>query len=298
MHFLAVLNRDGGWLRTADLEAFTAVLRTSLLRAGHSVEIQVVAGKEIDEALRKAAGDDADVIIAGGGDGTVSSAASRLMDKDKALAILPAGTMNLFARTLGIPLVPEAAVEALATGNIRTVDIATANGRPFVHQFSIGIHARLVKLRSRLQFRSRIGKLWASVRAAFDALASPPVMHASLTLDGTEISATTTGIGISNNLFGEGHLPYADIPDGGKLGIYVASAKTRIEVLWLFINIAAGRWQASESVEIHEAQSVTLRVEPRRRRLLCLIDGELSLLDSEVKIEIRPKALRVLVPND
>ena len=100
---------------------------------------------EIEAALAKAAASRADVVLAGGGDGTISAAAAALMGKKKALAILPAGTMNLFARSLGIPLSLDAAVEAFADGEVRAVDVASANGRPFIHQFSIGMHAKMVR---------------------------------------------------------------------------------------------------------------------------------------------------------
>ena len=102
-------------------------------------------------------------MLAGGGDGTISAAAARLMNSKKALAILPAGTMNLFARGLGIPQTLDAALESFADGEVIAVDMASANGRPFVHQFSIGMHARMVQLRQKMAFGSRLGKMRASV---------------------------------------------------------------------------------------------------------------------------------------
>ncbi|MBZ9917479.1 hypothetical protein LB579_07165, partial [Mesorhizobium sp. BR1-1-7] len=99
MRFAAVLNRDGGTLRTLDLDGFRDRMRDLLEAAGHSIDIDVVAGKDIVPALDNAASRRGiDVVLAGGGDGTISAAAARLMGKKKALAILPAGTMNLFAR--------------------------------------------------------------------------------------------------------------------------------------------------------------------------------------------------------
>ena len=98
MHFIAVLNRDGGTLRTTDLDAFARRMTEALEKAGHRLDVESVAGPEIEAALAKAAASRADVVLAGGGDGTVSAAAAVLMGKKKALAILPAGTMNLFAR--------------------------------------------------------------------------------------------------------------------------------------------------------------------------------------------------------
>lgn len=127
-------------------------------------------------------------------------------------------------------------------------------------------------------------------------MTSPPVMNVTLIMGETELSTTTTGIGISNNLFGEGHLPYADIPDGGVLGIYISSAKSRAEILWMLIAGVIGRWQASEKIEIHETQTITLKVAPRSGQRLCVMDGELSVLEPVTRIEILPKALRVLAP--
>src|SRR5690606_34259569 len=153
----AVLNRDGGTLRTTDLDGFCAFMSRTLQAAGHHVDIAVVSGTEMPAAIDKAAAaPDIDILLAGGGDGTISAAAARLMGKQKALAVLPAGTMNLFARSLGIPQSLEAAVESFAAGTVRKVDIATANGRPFIHQFSVGMHARMIHLRDKMEFGSRL----------------------------------------------------------------------------------------------------------------------------------------------
>ncbi|RUW82229.1 diacylglycerol kinase family lipid kinase, partial [Mesorhizobium sp. M8A.F.Ca.ET.059.01.1.1] len=96
MKFAAVLNRDGGTLRTTDISAFSDRMRQTLESAGHSLSIDIVAGKDVVETLDNAVSRRAvDVVLAGGGDGTISAAAARLMGKKKALAILPAGTMNL-----------------------------------------------------------------------------------------------------------------------------------------------------------------------------------------------------------
>ena len=124
MRFAAILNRDGGTLRTLDLDAFAGRVRETLEAAGHSVEIDVVAGRDIAAALEKAiAKRNVDVVLSGGGDGTISTAASLLMNKKKALAILPAGTMNLFARGLGIPQTLEAALQSFADGDVIAVDV-------------------------------------------------------------------------------------------------------------------------------------------------------------------------------
>src|SRR5690606_6356295 len=107
---------------------------------------------------------------AGGGDGTISAAAGVCFRHGKALGVLPAGTMNLAARTLRMPLDLEEAIAAIAGGRFYNVDIATANGRPFVHQFSVGLHARLVQAREKIHYSNRWQKMFASGRAIVEAV--------------------------------------------------------------------------------------------------------------------------------
>ncbi len=297
MRFVAVLNKDGGSLRRLDLDAFSARLRDTLESAGHTIDVSIVAGRDLVSVIDKAASGKAQIVLAGGGDGTVSAAAARLKDSKKALAILPAGTMNLFARSLGIPLSLDAAMASFAHGQIRAVDIATANGHPFVHQFSIGMHASMVDQRSKMEFGSRFGKIGASARAAWNAAMNARPMSVVLTIGDAEITTRTTAIGVTNNLFGEGHLPYADRPDGGVLGIYVTVASERNEIARFLFKMLLGRWRDNEQVEIHQADRVKLKISSRRTKLISVIDGELCKLDRETSIRIHPGALRVLVPK-
>lgn len=297
MKFAAVLNRDGGTLRTTDLVAFSDRMHQTLEAAGHSLSIEIVAGKDVVETLDSAASRrSVDIVLAGGGDGTISAAAARLMGTKKALAILPAGTMNLFARGLGIPQSLDGALKSFADGEIIAVDVATANGQPFIHQFSIGMHAKMVQLRQKMEFGSRLGKIRASAKAAWATINNPPAMNVTLSIGGAEMAARITGIGITNNLFGEGHLPYADNPAGGVLGVYVTVAKQRAELVKFFFNVARGKWRDNEHVEIHQTNRTVLKIHSSSRKFRAVMDGELVRLDRETVIEIQPGALNVLVP--
>jgi diacylglycerol kinase family enzyme len=239
-----------------------------------------------------------DIVIAGGGDGTVSAAASALMRKKKALAVLPAGTMNLFARGLGIPMSLDAAVQAFAEGQVRAVDMGTANGRPFVHQFSIGMHAKMVALRDGMAFKSRLGKVRASVRASLGAMLDPPTLKLSLAMGDAEMLTHATAVSVTNNLFGEGHLPYADHPDGGVLGIYVTVARDKRHMLRMLWGLARGRWRDNPHVEVHESDGAVLRIHSRKAARKCVIDGELLPAQTETVFRIHRKVLNVLVPAD
>ena len=298
MRFLVILNRDGGTLRTMDLDAFSTRSSTTLKGEGHSVEIRIVPGDGVTDALGAAAkAENVDVVMAGGGDGTASAAAAALRDTEKVLALLPAGTMNLFARGLGIPLDLDQAVAAFARGRIHAVDVATANGRPFVHQFSIGMHPELVERREQATYSSRLGKIRASVAAAIQTLRNPPSLVVQVKTEGAEIRARTSSIGVSNNLYGEGHLPYADMPDKGELGIYIARTPHRSDFFQFFLHMLRGSWDANPQVEIHSARRTELTILSSHRRMRCAIDGELCDLEKNTRLECHPGALKVLLPD-
>ena len=129
-----VLNRDGGTFSTLDMDAFRKRAAEILGDEGHETSFDIVGGDEIEAALERSARNTGiDVMIAGGGDGTISAAARACWQAGMPLGVLPAGTMNLFARSLGLfPLDLEAALAALARSEITPVDISSVNGMGFI----------------------------------------------------------------------------------------------------------------------------------------------------------------------
>lgn len=297
MHFIGVLNRDGGRFRSMDLGAFAVRVDEIMAAHGHTAEMRIVAGRDlIPELLRAAKDPAADALLAGGGDGTISAAAEVCFRTGMPLGVIPAGTMNLFARSLRIPLQPEEAVKALAAGKRIGVDIATANGRPFVHQFSVGIHARLVRIRESLKYRGRLGKMLASMRAIAMAVDRPPRFDAEIrTTHGVEIRKAS-GITVSNNLLGEGHIPHADSIDRGVLGVYVVDPMPAFALLKLCVQVLMGTWKGHPLVSEKEVTFVSLRFPKRKPSARALIDGELITLEKRVDIQIHPRALNVIAP--
>jgi diacylglycerol kinase family enzyme len=297
MHFIGVFNRDGGTFRTMDMDAFLVLANEVMAEAGHTLEARVVAGKDLIPELARAAKDpSAHVMLVGGGDGTISAAAETCFRTGTTLAILPAGTMNLFARALRIPLNLEEALSAIATGKATRVDIATANGKPFIHQFSVGIHTRLVRIRESLQYRSRWGKILASLRAFSLAVAQPPRFHAEIRTPRGIETHRVSGITVSNNLLGEGHIPHADAIDRGVLGVYIVDPMSPLALARFCAQVLLGKWKGNPQVSESKVDFVSLRFRKRRSSHRALLDGELVALDKQVDIEIHPGALRVIVP--
>lgn len=299
MRVHAILNRDGGTLKTLDLDLLTALIRDEFTLHGHEIEVEEVGGGEVEDAIGRQAGrSDLDVLLVAGGDGTVSGAAGAVAGSSIALGLLPAGTMNLFARSLHIPQSLETAVRALATGRVVEVDIASVNGRYFVHQFAVGVHARMVRTRERLDYGSRLGKMWASVKAVGAAVRALPVVDLSIEIDGRTENVRTPAVAISNNIYGDGHLPYADDPQGGRLGIYLMRSTDRLAVLKLTIDMMRGAWKASQDLSVTQANVIRLRHNGRKRHDRSVLDGELHDLDEVSEVRIHPRGLRVLVPDE
>jgi diacylglycerol kinase family enzyme len=297
MHVVAVLNRDGGTLRTMDLDAFTREAISQFELAGHTLDCRVVDGKDVEFELGRAArASQTDWILAGGGDGTISTAAGIAFETGKPLAVLPVGTMNLFARALGIPLDVHVALTALAQGEVKYVDIATANGRPFVHQFGVGIHARLVRIRDGLSYNSQLGKMFASLRAIGAAAINPPRFVAELHVGGEAVKKTVSGIAVSNNPLGDGRI-HADRLDQGVLGVYVASPVTSFALVRLALSLLVGTWRNSPMVWEKEVSELVLHFPKRKRGAKAVVDGELLRLDREVKVKIHPLGIKVIVPK-
>jgi diacylglycerol kinase family enzyme len=298
MKIHAVFNRDGGTFRTMDIKLFAETAKEVFERHGHTFESEIVAAKSVMKALQNVAAEAGEhVLMAGGGDGTISAAADVAWKAKVPLAVLPAGTMNLFARALKIPLDLNAALESLASGTIQAVDISTANEESFVHQFSIGFQPQMIKLRNTLEYRSRWGKRLASIRAFAKAMSNPPRFAVRMVIDGTSIERTVSAISISNNPYGRGVLPVSDNPDLGELGVYVAGRLTPSAIIKLAFSVLTGSWRRNPDVDEILAKEVELHFPHLRRSAKATIDGELIPLPRDVKIAIHAGELQVLVPQ-
>lgn len=297
MHIIGVLNRDGGTLRTADLDALCEEAARIFAGHGHTFDCRVVGGADLlPELERAAATAGIDVLMAGGGDGTISAAAGVAFRAGVPLAVLPAGTMNLFARSLQMPLTLPEALHAIATAPVRSVDIASANDRAFVHQFSVGLHPRLVRIRETLAYRSRYGKILASGRALLSAIVNPPRFVAEVTTPRGVERRSYSAIQVTNNPVGEGHLPHADSLEQGRLGIYSAPPLGMPDMVRLLIDVALGTWRGSPVVSEREVRELTLTFPRRKSNAMASIDGELMPLPGRVEIRIHPGALKVVAP--
>jgi diacylglycerol kinase family enzyme len=291
-----VVNRTAGTLRGLDADEVAGELAAIFRRNGHAVSLVMTEGAgciaPLDEVFSEPG---AEAVVVGGGDGTISAAASFAARHGVALGVIPLGTMNLFARSLGVPLEMYDAAEALAAGQVGRVDIGEANGRYFVHHVTLGLHAQMIELRERLPYNSRIGKLLANLQAFLSAVQRPRFLRVIVSINGATIQRRTAAVLIANNPLGEGHLPYADDPRQGRLAVYISRSNTTVDLLELAAEVALGDIGGNPLLEQYEGGQVTIAV-PRRRRVRASIDGEIVPLKTPVEARIHAGGLKVLQP--
>ncbi len=267
---------------------------------GVSAHVSVArGGDEVAELVRRALSNGARAVVAGGGDGTVGSVAAALAGTDMPLGVLPLGTLNHFAKDLGIPLALEEAARIVCEGQAVSVDVGEVNGRVFVNNSSLGLYPLIVRRRKKLQAREGSGKWPAFFRAALAVLLRYPFMHVRLDADGHEIARKTPFVFVGNNEYQVENLQLGgrSCLDGGHLSLYVAHRTGRLGLLRLALHALFGRLREARDFDALCAREIW--VETRRpKRLPVATDGEVSVLSTPLHFRIRPGALRVIVPKN
>ena len=264
---------------------------------GRQAQVHRVKGNEIVGAVRRSLEGGATIIVAAGGDGTVNAVAAELVDRDDAaLAVLPVGTLNHFARDLGMPAGIEEAVAVISMGLAREVDVGEVNGRVFLNNSSLGLYARLVVERERLQQHSHLGKWSAMVRAGWSVLRHRHTFSVLLHVDGQELRRRTPFVFVGNNRYViEGlHAGERSRLDEGVLAIYVLRPGTPWSLMMLAMRAMAGRIVRGRDFD--QLHTDNLLVESQHAQVDVARDGEVGALETPLRYRIRPRGLRVIAP--
>jgi diacylglycerol kinase family enzyme len=251
-------------------------------------------GAELSARLADAIARRPDVIVAGGGDGTVGTVAAALAGGAIALGVLPLGTLNHFAKDLGMPLELAPAVERIARGPIERVDVGEVNGRVFINNSSLGLYPAIVHDRERQRKRLGRGKWPALVWASLAALRRFPFLSVRLSVDGVERRLRTPLVFIGNNEYLMEGFAIGERArlDGGHLSVYVIQRASRLSLLLLALRALVGRLKQARDFEAVRAGEIV--VESRHRRLRVATDGETTLMAPPLRYRIRSQALLVV----
>lgn len=254
-------------------------------------------GGEIVKLAEKAAAGNSKIIVAGGGDGTISAVAACVIKAKKTLGILPLGTLNNFSKDLQIPQDLAEAVRIIAEGRTREIDVGEVNGRLFVNNSSIGLYPRLVRKRERQQRLGR-GKWAAAFWAGLRILRRSPFLKVKLKVGDEQKLIRTPFVFIGNN---EYEMDFFNIGrrntlDDGKLSVYFLHRSGRTGLFLLILRTIFGRLRQAEDFEEINTEEIT--IETRKKLMSVAFDGEVSVLQMPLTYKIHPKALRVIAPRE
>jgi len=288
---IVLLNAGSGGGNDAALAARVAALFEA---AGAHADVRLVHGNDLAAALRAAIERRPDAIVAGGGDGTVGSVAAALVGGPIALGVLPLGTLNHFAKDLGLPLELDAAVERIARGQMHRVDVGEVNGRVFVNNSSLGLYPDIVRERERQQRRLGRGKWAALVWASIGALRRFPFLGVRLSIDGRAALRRTPFVFIGNNVYSMQGFTIGERErlDAGCLSLYVAQRAGRLKLLMLALHALFGRLEQGRDFDAMCAAGID--VESKRRRLRVATDGEITMMTPPLRYRTRPASLLVV----
>jgi YegS/Rv2252/BmrU family lipid kinase len=272
-------------------EAFDSA-REKLTRAG----IRLVDARAVDDPRRlsgeiAAAIDRARMVVVGGGDGTLSKAVDHFLGKDVVFALLPLGTANSFARTLQIPLELDGAVDVIANGTARTIDLASIDGDHFLNNAALGL-APMVAETVPSGLKRSLGRagylIWAGWSAAnFNAFQL--LVH-----DGRRKHRLwATEVRIANGRFHGGlELIESAKVDSGQIVVQGVEGRSLLKLGWSYLASAVKADARHDTVREFRGRKMRIETRPKMR---VSIDGEVGP-ETPFTARVIPDAIRVAAP--
>ncbi len=282
----AFLNAGGG---SAD------AARKALDKAGF--EVEAVEPRELEKRLEQEIHSGTKRLVVAGGDGTIATAAALVARKNIELAILPAGTLNHFARDNNIPTDLEKAARVAAGGRVVGADIGYVNDAVFLNTSSIGAYVTFVRVREQLE--KRLGYKVASLFALFRTWASLRTFTVTLEVEGEKKTYRTSMVFIGA---GERELKLPTLGNrvkDGKPGLHVmiVTGRRRGRLFAVALaGIAKGTREAEKLPEFDDFLVESCRIDLTRSHALIGVDGELKEMRTPLDYRIEHDALRVVVP--
>lgn len=264
---------------------------------GMEADVQLLEGRDMPEAIRRAA-ENGRIAVAGG-DGTAACAAQALDGTDAELALLPLGTLNHLARDLAIPFDIEEAARVAVRDEATAIDLGRVNDHLFVNNASIGLYPFMVRHRD--SYRSRRGwpKWLATIPAAWEALSRLPHHRLRIDMGKGEEPLVTPLLFVGNNVYsleGGSVGSRASLKDGA-LSIYAVARRGRLALLWFGMRAMLGRVDhARDFVALGECAAMTVHSRSRSGMIDVGLDGEVRRLSFPLRFEIVPGALRIVSP--
>ena len=267
-------------------------VRAALDVAGASYRVARTVTLDHARELATEACEAGEAVVAVGGDGMVGSLAGVLRDMPVPLGILPAGRGNDFARVLGIPFEAGPAARVLLEGEERLVDVAEADGRPFVGIASLGFDSEANRVANETRLiRGNLVYLYAALRT----LAAWRHATFSVTVDGERHESRGYSVAVGNSrAYGGGMflIPHAEVDDG-KLDVFMCGEQSKLGFLRDLPRVFKGTHVENPAVRFLAGEVVEVDAD---RPFTVYADGD-PIAELPMTVRVRPRCLRVLVPR-
>jgi diacylglycerol kinase (ATP) len=272
-------------------------LRTVLAEHGVDAPLwyEVAKSKKAPTAAHAALADGADLVFVWGGDGMVQRCADVLAGTGATMAVVPAGTANLLATNLGIPLEIDGAVRVGLGGHHHVLDVGRVNGERFLVMAGVGFDAFMIRDADR-QMKDRAGRaayVWTGARHLRDARVGTRIV-----VDGTTWfhgDASCVLVGNVGTIVGGLTAFEAARPDDGRLEVGVVTARGLLQWSRVMARLVTKRPERTPLVDTTSATKIDVRLDRKRPYQL---DGGARPATRRLKFRIEPASLPVCVPHE
>ncbi len=286
-----LINRNGGTAAALG-DSLAETITDAFAKAGRTIALELLDPQEIPDALRGYLSEP--VVVVGGGDGTIGTAAAVLANSMTALAILPLGTRNHLARQLGVPLDLPGAAAVAVSGQRRRIDLGRANGRVFINNASFGLYTRFVREREagdRHSYRRM-------VRAAWQVVRHMRAQFFCLRIDGRRQNIATPLLFIGNNEYSLeiGNIGQRESLTDHQLSLLALPDKGPLQMLGFALRTLLGAGEPERDfLEYGRAGEVVIE---GTGSIEGTFDGEVVVLPLPLHLRTLPNALGVVTPRE
>lgn len=252
----------------------------------------------LEQRIARAVASDAETLVAAGGDGTITALANAMVGTERALGILPLGTVNALAKDLNVPLELEDAMDVLAAGERQWIDVGEVDGRFFLHKVVIGLIPALAAGREHIRGKADLAAKVGYLRFFFRRLARARRFAVAIDRgDGNPKAERVQAVAVASNSYveGVGRIFSRDRLDQGELSLYVLRHLTVRDFFRLSWGMVMGNWQNDEALSIEKVNEVTITA--HKQAVKVMFDGEVETMYFPLHFRIRHHALCVVAPT-
>ena len=286
-----IVNKEASKARSFAIEN----LKRLLNQLEFTGEVYFTKPKKLENLIKEVIKKNPDVLLIGGGDGTVRTAAQIISGSSISLAIWPIGTFNHFAKTLDLPSDFEELLNLIKNNKTVHIDLGSVNNFVFVNNSSIGLYSKLVREREKYTQIFVKRKIWKIILNITNFFSFLPNYHLNLKINNLIKDYKTYLIFIGNNFYKINLTNFGQRESlrEGKLSIYILKCKSKWEMIKLIFHIIFKNQNLNEYLELFMIEEATIF--SRSKRVNVVLDGELYKITAPLKYSIKPGFLSVIV---